>query len=391
MSNRLLAIKAGRVITPLVDFLDGMILVEGEKIATVGRQGEVSIPQGAEIIDVGERIVAPGFVDIHHHGAIGHSDGESPEATRAIARYLARTGTTAWLPTVRTFEAIRTILDAMSQGTDAAEILGIHMEGPYQAPKRVNGFREMDAHIHKPSIPEYHQFLEATQGHLKIITVAPEVEGALELISEVRRTGVIPAIGHSFATYEQFMRAVERGASHVTHVFQVMGLMHMRQPGVVGGALTCDQVTGELIADGVHNHPAVMEVLLRCKGPDKIALITDMGDPAGMPDGEYEAWGLKIVKKGDVCRLAGSTEAQDYTIAGSVCSLDHNLALVVERMGVPLRIAIRMVSLTPARIIGMDRRKGSIEVGKDADLVVVDEQVKVYLTMIGGKVVYEAM
>ncbi len=389
--DRITAVYASRVLTPLMDIQDGVVLVQGSKIVAVGSRANVAIPKWALEIDASGRIVAPGFIDLHHHGAVGYHDGESLEATRTIAAYLTKTGTTSWLPTVRTFESIRTIVDVMNEGTGAAEILGIHMEGPYQAPKRVEGFEKLDSDIHKPSVDEYREFLEAAQGHLKIITVAPEVEGGLELISEVRRTGVIPAIGHSLATYDRFIRAVELGASHVTHVFQVMGLMHMRRPGVVGGALTCDQVTVELIADGVHNHPAVMEVLLRCKGPDKIAIITDMTYLAGMPDGEYESRkGLKVVKKGIVCRVAGSSEAQDYTIAGSACSMDHNLRFLVHKMRVPLATAVRMASLTPARIIGMADKKGSIEVGKDADLVVIDEQVHVQLTMVGGKVVYEA-
>jgi N-acetylglucosamine-6-phosphate deacetylase len=385
------AILASRILTPLIEIRDGVILAEGSKITAVGSRDHVPVPEGAATIDESQRIVVPGFIDLHHHGAMGHHNGESVEGTRKIAGFLAQTGTTGWLPTVRTFDSIRTIVELTKAGTDAAEILGIHMEGPYQAPKKVEGFEKLDSDIHRPSVEEYHEFLEAAQGHLKIITVAPEVEGGLELIGEVRRTGVIPAIGHSFATYEQFIQAVELGASHVTHVFQVMGLMHMRRPGVVGGALTCDQVTGELIADGVHNHPAVMEVLLRCKGPDKTAIITDMTHLAGMPDGEYASRkGLKVVKKGMVSRVAGSTEAQDYTIAGSVCTMDHNLRFLVESMNVPLATAVRMASLTPARIIGLDNRKGSIEVGKDADLAVIDEHVNVYLTMVGGEVVYQA-
>jgi N-acetylglucosamine-6-phosphate deacetylase len=164
----------------------------------------------------------------------------------------------------------------------------------------------------------------------------------------------------------------------------------MRRPGVVGGALTCDQVTGELIADGVHNHPAVMEVLLRCKGPEQVALISDMTDLAGLPDGVYETYGRRRVKKGLVSREGGSSEQQDYTIAGSVSSLDHNIGLLVSRMRVPLTKAIRMATLTPATIIGAEKRKGSLEPGKDADLVIMDEPGHVIFSMVKGKVGFDA-
>ena len=392
-----LAITASRVLTPLLDIEHGVVLVEGQKLVGVVRSENMTIPPGTRRLDFPGCTIAPGFIDIHIHGALGARGGDGIDGLGRIASYLARKGTTAWLPTIpMDLEAVRCCREAMKQGTDGADILGIHIETAYVATKPGafwESRRQEFPAVQQParlSLDDLHSAIEASDDNLVLAGFAPELPGALELIKEASRCGVIPAIAHSFASYEQFMRAVEAGAKHVTHVFQVMGLMHMRQPGVVGGALTCDQVTGELIADGVHNHLTAMEVLLRCKGPEQVALITDMTDLAGLPDGTYETYGRRRVKMGATCREEGSTEAQDYTIAGSVSSLDHNIGVLVNRMRVPLARAIRMATLTPATIIGAQQHKGSLEPGKDADLVIMDKPGHVILSMVKGNITYRA-
>ena len=385
------AIKTHRLITPLQDLRDAVVLIEGEKIAAVGRQGNIPVPDGAKMIEAGDKIVAPGFIDLHHHGAVGSYAAEGAEAVKKIGQYLVKTGTTAWLPTVNSLESLKGIVIAKKEeGTGGAELIGIHMEGPFLAPKGIAGFEAVDKGLRRPSIKEFMQFVEAAEGNLKLMGVAPELDGALELIREMRRVGVVPAVAHTKATYEQFMRAVEAGARHTTHTYNVMTGMHHRRPGVVGGVLTCDQVTAELIADGYHVSPVAMDILVRCKGVDKVALITDNVPLAGLPDGVYEMFGRRIVKKDGISRLEGSTPGMDGTMAGSEWPLNQNIYNLMDLVGVSLPHAIRMATLTPATIIGDDGYKGSIEPGKDADLVVIDEKMQVYLTMVKGKVVFKA-
>ncbi|MBM4464051.1 MAG: N-acetylglucosamine-6-phosphate deacetylase [Chloroflexi bacterium] len=393
MSFEGLAIKTHRVITPLQDLRDAMVLIEGEKIAAVGQQDNIPIPDGAEVIDVGEKIVAPGFIDLHHHGAMGAYATEGAEAVKKIGQYLVKTGTTSWLPTVHIahiFEGMKGILTAKQEGTGGADVIGIHMEGPFLAPKRIPGQEAVDRGLLKPSTKKFMQFVEAAEGHLRLMGISPELDGALELIREMRRVGVVPAVAHTKATYEQFMRAVEAGARHITHTYNVMTGMHHRRPGVVGGVLTCDQVTAELIADGYHVSPVAMDVLIRCKGVDKVALISDNVPLAGMPDGVYEMFGRTVVKKDGISRLEGSTPGMDGTMAGSEWPLNHNIYNLIGLVGISLPSAIRMATLTPATIIGADSYKGSIEPGKDADLVVIDEEMQIHLTMVKGEVVFRA-
>jgi N-acetylglucosamine-6-phosphate deacetylase len=389
VNSDLYAIKTHRLITPLQDVRDAVVLVKGGKIAFAGRQDNVAVPEGARVIHAGDKIVAPGFIDLHHHGAMGAYAAEGPEAVKKIGQYLAKTGTTGWLPTVIAPEGIKGIVTAKREGTGGADVIGIHMEGPFLAPKRVAGQEAMDEHLRMPSIEAFLQFVDAAEGNLKLMGLAPELDGALELIGEMRRAGVVPAVAHSKATYEQFVMAVEAGARHITHTYNVMSGLHHRAPGVVGGALTCDQVTAELVSDGFHVSPVAMDILVRCKGADKVAVITDNVPLAGLPDGVYEMFGRKVVKENGISRLAGTTPDQDHTMAGSEWPMNHNVFNLIDLVGVSLVDAIRMATLTPATIVDVDRSKGSIEPGKDADLVVIDEKMRVHLTMVRGEIVFE--
>ena len=383
----LIALKASRVITPLMVIPNGVVLVEGERIAAVGSQDNVQIPEQAQVLDYSGHDVLPGFIDIHHHGAAGARAGE-PGATLRIAEFLPTTGVTSWVPTIFS-GGIAAVMDDYRQGTRGADILGIHIEIAYCAPKAVPGVPQLDDMLPpKPALDDLDGWVHDAGGLLKIMGFAPELPGALELISHCRSLGVIASAAHTKASYEEFMRGVEAGINHVTHVYQVMGHMHMRRPGVVGGALTCDQVTGELICDGIHNHMVPLEVMIRCKGADRIAVITDQTDLAGMPDGTYTSHGRRRVKKGMECREAGTTPDQDYTIAGSVATYSYGVYNLVRDLQRPLHIISRMTSLTPARIIGVGDRKGSLERGKDADMIVVDRDIDVKLAMVRGRIVH---
>jgi len=385
---RKLAIKATHVLTPLQDLRNAVVLIENDRIVAVGRQANVTIPEDAEVMDFGDRIVAPGFVDVHNHGANGHWANEGSEAVKEIARWLVQTGTTSWLATVSDVESIRGVVKASREGTGGTGIPGIHCEGPFLAPKNLPGMPYQEKPL--ADIALYHQMLEAGEGMIRIMDCAPDLPKALELIQEIVRTGVTASCAHSKTDYDTFMRAVEAGIRHATHTYNVMSGMHHRRPGIVGGVLTCDAVVAELIPDGFHVHPVAMDVLIRCKGFDKICTVTDSTSLAGLPNGEYSFHGRKVVKRDGILRAAGYDETQDGSMAGSAWTMDHDLWTLVDKVGVRLQDVVRMATLTPATTAGLAKEIGSLEPGKYADVTVIDERVKVYMTMVRGEVVYQA-
>jgi len=382
-----LAIKAARVLTPLQDLRDAVILIRDDRIEAVGRQANITIPEDAKVVELGDRIVVPGFVDVHNHGADGRWARDGTEAVKEVARWLAQTGTTSWLATVGDVEGVKGVAQAAREGTGGTFIPGIHCEGPFLAPKNLPG----QPYQEKPpaDIHLYHQMLEAGEGLIRIMDCAPDLPAAMELIREIVRTGVTASCAHSKTDYDTFMRGVEAGIRHATHTYNVMSGMHHRRPNIVGAVLTCDVVVGELIPDGFHVHPVAMDVLIRCKGFDKVCTVTDSTPLAGLPDGEYDWEGRKIVKKDGISRMDGYDEMQDGSIAGSEWPLNHDLWTLVDKVGLRLQDAVRMATLTPATTAGLARDIGSLEPGKCADLAVIDEKVNIYLTMVHGKVVYE--
>ena len=384
-----LAIKASRILTPLQDLRDAVILIENDRIEAVGRQVNVTIPEDAQVMDVGDRIVTPGFIDVHNHGGYGHRATEGVEPVKEVARWLAQTGTTSWLATVNSVESVKGVAQASREGTGGTSIPGIHCEGPFLAPKNLPGrpFEE------KPlaDIDLYHQMLEAGEGLIRIMDCAPELPGAMELIREIVRTGVTASCAHTKTDYDTFMRAVEAGIRHITHSYNVMTGMHHRRPNVVGGVLTCDAVVGELIPDGYHVHPVAMDVLIRCKGFDKVCTVTDSGSLAGLPDGDYTFGDSRsVIKRGGIIRAVGYDEMQDGSMAGSGWTMDHDLWTLVEKVGLRLQDVVRMATLTPATTAGLANDIGSLESGKMADLAVIDERVNVYLTMVHGEIVHQS-
>jgi N-acetylglucosamine-6-phosphate deacetylase len=391
MTGNKFAILSNRIITPLLDLKKAVVLIEGEKILEVRGQDESPIPGEFQIINVGEKIVAPGFIDLHNHGGMGKMVDEGGRTTVEInSQRLPGTGCTSWLPTVDTLFGVKEVAAAIKNGDKGAEIAGIHMEGPFLTPKDIKGIQGIDFGIEKPSLEKLNEFVEASEGFLRIMGLSVELEGADLVIKELRKLGVVPAIAHSTkASYEQFMRAVEMGIRHVTHTYNVMTGLHQRKPGVLGGALTCAQVTNEIISDGFHVSPVAIDILLRCKGTDKVCVITDNTSVAGLPDGEYEMIGGRMIKKNGVTRYLNSTDDQDHTMAGSEWPMNHNVWTLIDKVNVSIPDAIKMASLNPAKVIGADKRIGSIEPGKDANIIVVDEKMNVYLTLVKGKVCHD--
>ena len=386
-THSIVAIKNGRIVTPRDIIENGVVLIENSKIKSVGERSKLKVPSNALVIDACGRAVTPGFIDIHIHGG-GGSDAMdcSYDSVNRISLFEARHGTTGFLPTTITasqedlLNSVKAIRIAMERGTGGGEILGVHLEGPYINIERMGG--QPPEYIRKPDSEELGRLVEASNNNIKIITLAPEVEGGLELVRRVVQQGVVASIGHSDATYDEALRAVEAGVSHACHTYNAMRGFHHREPGVVGAVLSCDELTAELIADGIHVHPEAMRILVKCKGTDRIILVTDAIVGTGT-QGKYKLGGRDIIV------TEKSSKFLDGSIAGSVLTMDSAVKNMVELAGVSLRDAIKMATVNPARRIGVYDRKGSLEIGKDADITIVDEQLNVYMTMVRGRVVYE--
>jgi N-acetylglucosamine-6-phosphate deacetylase len=376
------AIVNGTVYTPDEVITAGVVLIKGHTVTAVGSADTVSVPLHAELVEADGMAVVPGLIDVHIHGLMGH-DGMGSGLAHVI-RALPTFGVTTFAPTTLTFprgeilaglEAMAEILDAPPLG---AQCLGIHLEGPFLSPARP-GMVTPD--WFEPLTWEGFQVVQqAARGYICMLTFAPEVGEAMDCIPRLVEAGVVPAIGHSDATYEQVAQAVRWGLSHATHTFNAMRPFHHREPGVVGAVMYFDEIVAQLIADGVHVHPAAMAILLRLKGLDRVALVSDAAPMAGLPDGEYE-WEHKLVFVRDgSCRLA------DGTIAGAHALLDTGVRNLVRLVGLPLEQALVPATRVPARVLGL--RKGRLAPGYDADVVLLDNALQPAVTIVGGEEVF---
>jgi len=377
-----LVITGGLVVTPLDVLESADVVIEDGRIAGVG-PGLAG--HGADqTIDATGLIVAPGFVDIHVHGSAGHDtmDG-TREAIEGMARYFAAHGVTSFCPTTLTMAAeaimqsVRAVHECQQRPPAGARPLGVHLEGPYINAEKKGA--QPAQYVRTARSLDYRDFFSL--GNIRLISLAPEVDENKELIGFARGQGAAVAVGHSSATYEQVEEAVKLGLNQATHTFNQMEGLHHRKPGTVGAALLLEEIYAQMIADGIHLHRAVVDMVVRLKGPEKTVLITDAIRGAGMPDGEYELGGQAIV----VCQ--GAVRLADGTLAGSCLSLDAAVRNVVEFTGCDLADAIQMATLTPARSIGLAHCKGSLEPGKDADVVLLDEALQVVATIVMGEVV----
>lgn len=312
-------------------------------------------------------------------------DGEY-EAIKQIATTHSRFGTTAFLPTTMTMskdriiKSLKSIHEAMLKGTGTAEILGIHLEGPYINPEKKGAQKEED--IKRASIEEFLEFNKASGNLIRLVTIAPEMPGAIGFIRWLHKRGIIVSVGHSNATYKQVQEGIQAGLSHVTHTFNAMRGLHHREPGVVGAALASPKLIVEMIADGIHLHPVVMKILIKAKESEKVVLITDAMRAAGVTEGTYDLGGQEVIVTQEQAKL------KDGTLAGSILTMDKAVKNLVTKVGISLPKAIQMASFNPAKCIGIDDRKGSLEINKDADIVILNKNLETELTMVAGKVVY---
>jgi N-acetylglucosamine-6-phosphate deacetylase len=383
-----IAIHADRVLTPFEEIFDAVVIIEGSKIAGVGQRGKIDLPRGIrEIVTKGKTIV-PGFVDVHVHGAGGHDVMEgTAEALETIAATVALHGTTSMVATTVTASEMETcesvggiarFIVASSQFSPrdlGAEIVGIHFEGPFISHARRGVHPEK--WIIPPSQEVLARFLVEACGTAQILTLAPELPQALELIAAARQAGLVVSLGHTDATYEQARAAIDAGATHAAHVFNAMRPFSHRETGVLGAVLTSAQVSAELIADGVHVDPAAMRMLVELKTPARVILVSDGTSATGMPDGKYQLGMFEVSVSGGVCRNA------EGKLAGSTLTLDRALRNIVA-MGIPLGAALRMLTSNPALQIGLGSRKGILAPGADADLILLDERLEIAGVMTRG-------
>ncbi|MDR7521561.1 MAG: N-acetylglucosamine-6-phosphate deacetylase [Armatimonadota bacterium] len=375
MTARCQVIQAGTLVLPEGASGPGFVVVDGERIVAVER-GHHPHPD----LDCGDQILAPGFVDLQVNGAAG-CDFLSPtaEGLAASHAYLLRSGTLAYLPTLISApeERLRAALAFFAgrlQDPGPPRILGVHLEGPFLSPARSGAHRPAD--LQAPSLQWIGRLLDDFPGVIRMVTLAPELDGALPVIEHLVSRDIVVAVGHTDATYDQATAAFARGARLATHLFNTMRPYHHRDPGVVGAALAHPGVTCSIIADLVHLHPAVIGQIIALKGPDATALVTDAISAAGAA-GAVLTLGDRMVRVAD-----GAPRLEDGTLAGSVLAMNQAVRHVVG-LGRPLAEAARMASATPARVLGLEQ--GELRAGKRADLVLLDRTLAVTGAFAGGR------
>jgi N-acetylglucosamine-6-phosphate deacetylase len=385
-------IHASRILTPDEEISDGIIIVEGSRITGVGHRDTIGVPAGATDYVAAGLTVVPGFIDLHIHGAGGHDVMEgTARALDRITSVVARHGTTSLVATTVTapiektchsLEAIARYIRSHENGEEtaarsrpAAEILGIHLEGPFIAKAR-RGVHPAEA-ITRPSIESLDKFVEAADGLVRILTLAPELPGAIEMIAHAVARKIVVALGHTDADYEQARAAIQAGARHAVHFYNAMRPFTHRDPGVVGAILTDPEVTAEVIADLVHVAGPAIQVLIGTKGFDTVLLVSDGIAATGMADGDYRLGDFEVTVKNGVARNS------EGKLAGSTLTLDRAIRHVVA-LGVSLHDALRMATVLPARRLGLAGKKGIIAVGADADLVALTPELRVAGVMTRG-------
>lgn len=384
-------IRGGDAYTPDGLIHDADVLVEDGNIAFVGPQTQMPSAASVDVeIDAHGGVVAAGFIDLQINGAGGRFLTEEPtvDAVLGMARTVARYGCTAFLPTVITsaFEtmlsAVRAVHQASEQATDGARVLGVHLEGPFINPEAAGAHDA--AHIRPPSVDDLDALWEASGGGIKLLTLAPEMPGALDLLHAAKRYGIAVAVGHTRADYPQMMEAIDAGAGLATHLFNAMGGLTARDPGATGAVLASAKFKASLIADGYHVHPAMMDLAVRTKGVEGLVLVTDAMPPMGTDITEFTLYGQPITVRDGACFMA------DGTLAGSVLTMDRAVRNMRDLVDVSVQDALVMASANPAEVIGESEHRGTLEVGKAADIVVMDSDLNVTAAIIDGRVVYQA-
>ena len=377
------AIVNGKIIVGN-EILQNKVLLFEKKIIDILDRENVCLSKNDYIIDAKGLYISPGFIDVHIHGSGGKDvmDGEI-ESIKVISNTIAKRGVTSFLPTTMTmakeriYKALDVIEQAMNMDLGGAKVLGAHLEGPFINPK-YKGAQKVDF-IKNPSF----DFIKGYENVIKIITLAPEKDENFKFLKYIKEnTDIVLSIGHSDATYEQAMAAIDNGISRATHTFNAMTPLNHRKPGIIGAIMNTD-ISCELIADNIHVHKGAINVLTKIKGKDKIILITDSMRAGCMNNGIWELGGQKVIVKN------GSARLEDNTLAGSILTLDNAIKNMKNNIDASLCEIISMVTINPAKDINIYDKTGSIEKGKDSDIVIFDKDINISMTIVEGNIVYQ--
>jgi N-acetylglucosamine-6-phosphate deacetylase len=377
-------------LTPLRVIENACVVIEDGRIARLGTRDEIA-PASGKTVEIQDGILTPGFVDIHIHGGAGHDVMEAnDEALSAVETLLAKHGVTSYFPTtvtasldatLRALEGLAGAIERARQSAPRSETksrsrpLGIHLEGPFISHIRRGVHPPND--LLPPRIETFDRFWQAARGHIRMMTIAPELEGARELIGEATRRGVAVSMGHSDATSEQTEAGIAAGARHATHTFNAMRPLGHRDPGILGVALADDRLTADVIADGIHLDPIVLRLFLRAKGAERAVLISDATAATGMPDGRYHLGQLEVEVKNGKCMSDGK-------LAGSVLTMDRAVRNVMRFAGCDLQQSVRLATINPTRVVREAENRGELKEGLAADFTVLDQSGRVLRTIVGG-------
>ena len=382
------ALTASLLLTPGEQVRQPLLLLEDGRIAEVSSRDRSEVPPNVRVVDFPGAVLAPGLVDIHIHGGAGYDVMQADvEALPAIARQLARCGVTSYFPTTVTapLDATLKAVENLAKAVESAERypadelraqpMGLHLEGPFISHAK-RGVHPPE-HLLAPSCEVFERLRQAAKGRVSVMTVAPELPDAPDLIAEATRCGVICSLGHSDSTLEPAQVAIAAGARHATHTFNAMRPLDHRDPGILAAVLADERLTADIIADGVHVHPAVVELFLRTKGRERAVLISDAISATGMGDGRFRLGQFEVEVQGDRCLF------QDR-LAGSVLTLDRAVRNVMQFARWELAEALPLATVNPARVVGIDGKKGVIAPGADADIVVLTPRGEVVKTIARG-------
>jgi N-acetylglucosamine-6-phosphate deacetylase len=380
-------ITAARLITPVEWIEAPMVVVEDGHITALRSRSDAEIPAG-QLLNFPDLILAPGFIDIHIHGGAGRDAMEASESALAqIERQLIKHGVTAYLPTtvtasqekiLKALGGLGKLIATTNKNQGRATPFGIHLEGPFISHVKRGVHPPQD--LLPPSPQTLDRFWQASAGNIRMMTIAPELPGAPETIRYACTLGVHSSLGHSNATYQEAQSGISAGADHATHTFNAMRALDHRDPGILGAVLENDELTADIIADGIHVHPSVLNMFLRAKGVDRAILITDAISATGMPDGIYSLGGLEVQVNNGRCEYQGK-------LAGSVLTLDRAIRNVMSFAGWRLQETVKLATLNPAQRLGISDQRGLLATGRRADLVVLTPEGQVAHTIIGGEMV----
>jgi len=379
-------LQDAHLIDATTDISRGAITIEDTHIQAV-EYAEYVDQQQAHIIDASGMIVIPGFIDVHTHGGGGYNlQTTDADEIRAYAHWVPETGTTSFLIVVIGVPAsipekqLKTAIEVLDDQGSGAEALGIHMEGPYISVAKRGA--HLPSWLRMPEESETEQLLEITRGHLRLLTLAPELPGASAMIRRLVNAGITVSMGHTNATYEQSLEAIKLGVTHATHCFNAMRPLLHRAPGPIAAIAQTEQVRGELIADGVHVHPAAMNALVKLLGPDRIVVITDALSGAGASETRFDFAGQPAKVIGGAARLT------DGTLTGSVLTMDQALRNILLMTEVTLQQAVGMLTLNPAQAAQVAHRKGRLKAGFDADVLILDQSLALQATICRGEIAF---